>query len=176
MEEGRRICIRFVITAQMKKLCERHCMLHTSPVLSTLYLLGHHNNVENVAALQLLVFCVSVRIFFFFKSLYEGKANPLSPNPTMQVVWPQEKCIDYVVRQCYCRLTTLSQKTIKGSRGILLTLIFMADFSVFVVWIIRIYPRHGVIAVPHMALKMTRVIYVFKIVSAAKLFNTTFCS
>lgn len=49
VDEGRRICIRFVISAQMNKLCEIHCMLHTVPVLSTLYVIRHHNNVEDVA-------------------------------------------------------------------------------------------------------------------------------
>lgn len=50
VDEERRICLRFnVISAQMNKLCEIHCTLHTSPVLSTLYVIGHHNNVENVA-------------------------------------------------------------------------------------------------------------------------------
>lgn len=50
VEEGRRICMRFnVNAAQIITFCEIHCMLHTSPVLSTLYVIGHHNNVENVA-------------------------------------------------------------------------------------------------------------------------------
>lgn len=48
--EEKKICIRFfAISAQKNKLCEIHCTLHAVLVLSTLYVIDHHNNVENVA-------------------------------------------------------------------------------------------------------------------------------